>query len=342
MPADAMPEAPRIAPSLLLTWALLRNGLFGRAQASPLAPAFVKREITPLVFFDQACRGILDTLDIDPTLHKFLLRYVEGGVFQARRGVDAQTKARIAKLLNLDPSRDMFGFSEDYKATFTGAVPNLYYIADSWTSFDRLAPVLDARWADYQSTQLKSVPDLALYEQAASLRDKVILTESRLHLAKPPADPTLSVDLLNILGLALANPKVKAVLARADLPIGKRIDEQANPALGVSYMGSRITIDGKQTLAVTEITFYAQGRQSYIRGIGTDVQFEGYPHDLPNGVRLGDAKGTVIEKLGKPLHTSEKNLSWELDNGRGIYFHFESDALIQTQWYFKERDQGTS
>jgi len=41
----------------------------------------------------------------------------------------------------------------DYEAAVGGDVPELYYVEDSWATFDRLEPVLDQRLAEWRASR---------------------------------------------------------------------------------------------------------------------------------------------------------------------------------------------
>jgi hypothetical protein len=51
-----------------------------------------------------------------------------------------------------------------------------------------------------------------------------------------------------------------------------------------------------KVLAVTGVDFYAKGQTSYVRGIGAEVEFGGYPAALSHGVALGEARASVGKK----------------------------------------------
>ena len=45
-------------------------------------------------------------------------------------------------------------YLEDYAATLGGSLPTLYHVEDSWANYDRLAPVIDQRFARWQNGEV--------------------------------------------------------------------------------------------------------------------------------------------------------------------------------------------
>jgi len=140
----------------------------------------------------------------------------------------------------------------------------------------------------------------------------------RERLASVAVDATLTADLIALVDRALSDKVVQAVLARAGLPIGKRIDEQANPKLGVSYMGTKLGVGGKRVMGVDSVCFCANKQKSHLRGIGAEVQFVGHAGVLPSGVAFGDLRAAVVKKLGKPAESGEASDLWYPKQGRRV------------------------
>jgi hypothetical protein len=326
-PVDAPPDAELVGMALLVAWAATRFGLPAKHAGSALGKQLVAREITPRGFLVGACDRRLTSLDVDPKLADFLYEYEHHLVDDEGARDDADTE--IAKLLGFDdPSRR--NFDDDFRASFTGVVENPFHIPDSWAAVDRLAPVLDARLADYQATGFTKAPDLALYKKAAKLRDAVSVTPDRAAAAAAPtADAKLADELVALIGRSLKDAAVKAVITRAGMPIGKKIDQQANPALGVAYMGTNFEIDGKKQLGVDAVWFFAAKQKSYIRGIGAEVEFAGYPGPLPRGLALGEARAAVTRKLGAPTRSSDDGDYWEPSPSLRLSCTFEGDKLVR-------------
>jgi hypothetical protein len=167
----------------------------------------------------------------------------------------------------------------------------------------------------------------------------VKVAADKIELAAPTADASLTDDLLACIGKSLKDKQVREVLTRAGMPIGKVIDQQANPALGVSYMGSKIKIGSKSELAVTGLWFYAAGQESYIRGIGAKIKFKGYPNPLPKGVAIGDARKVVAKKLGKPKKTYEDHDYWAWGKGLKLTCSFKRDKLVEFHVFIPYDDE---
>lgn len=327
-PADAPPDAELVGMALLAAWALHRHGVPAKHAASPLAKQLVTRAIAPRAFLVGACDKTLTSLDVDPKLGDFLYGYTHRLFLDDDEGARSAVDKKITKLLNLH-REDERAYSDDFLGTFEKAVDNPFHVPDGWDAFDRIAPVLDARWADFQATKFAKPPDLALYENAAKLRDKRSVTPARAELAKATVDDKLADDLVALIGRSLKDAQVKAVLGRAAMPVGKKIDQQANPALGVAYMGTKFEIDGKHQLGVDAIYFFAAKQKSYIRGIGAEVEFRGYPGPLPFSLVLGDSRTAVAKKLGKPTKTYEDNDYWQPSPNRRVTGRFTRDKLVE-------------
>ncbi len=324
-PPDAPPDAELVGMALLVAWAADRFGLPAKHASTELGKQLVARQITPRAFLVKACGKTLSSLDFKPELGDFLYEYLHHIVDD--EGARAKADKQIAKLLHIDdPERR--AYTDDFVATFAGAVENPFYVPDSWEALDRLAPVIDARLADFKATGYAAPPDLEIYKKAATLRDKQKVTPARAQLAAATADDALADDLVALIGRSLKEPAVKAVITRAGMPVGKRIDQQANPALGVAYMGTNMQIDGKKQLGVDAVWFYAAKQKSYIRGIGAEVEFAGYPGKLPRGLALGDSRAAVAKKLGKPTNTYDDSDYWE-DKRLRLGCDFSKGKLVE-------------
>lgn len=149
----------------------------------------------------------------------------------------------------------------------------------------------------------------------------------------PPAvEAGLATELVELLGRPLSDDAVKAVLGRAGLPVGTKIDKQANPALGVSYLGTKFPIDGKATLGIDEVCFYAAKQTAYIRGLGAEVELAGYPGALPHGLVLGSSRAAVATQLGPPETASDDYDHWQLAKDRVIACEFARGKLVMVRF----------
>lgn len=327
-PVDAPPQAELLGMALLVAWAADRHGLPPKHAGSKAGTQLLAREISPRTFLVQACAKKLSTLDFVPELHEFLYEYMHH--VRDDEGARDKVNPKIAKLLGLeDPQRR--AYTDDFVATFAGVLDSAFHVPDSWAAVDRLAPVIDARLADFTATGFLKAPDVKLYEKAASARDKQKVTAERATttVTAAAADDTLADALVGLIGRSLKDPEVKAVITRAGMPIGKKIDQQANPALGVAYMGTNMQIDGKKQLGVDGVYFFAAKQKSYIRGIGAEVEFAGYPAKLPHGLAFGDARAAVAKKLGKPESTYEHNDFWTTREGYRLRCEFAKGKLVE-------------
>lgn len=333
-PVDGPDEAVLVAPALVLAWATTRIG--PSKKHAKAAEQLAKRTITPVQFYKSACNAELGTQDFDPKLHTFLHGYLHQ-TFTGTRAPNREATAKtIATLWGLEDDDERY-WDDDYKAAFRGVVKSLYYVPDSWAAVDRLGALMDARWADFEATGFKKAPDLALYKKAAKARDAIAITPTTKAAAVPTTDASLTKDLLALVGTPLKDPAIKPVFARAGLPIGKKIDEQANPALGIVYMGSNTKRDGKTVLIVEYVQFKRAGQKSYVRGLGKEVEFATYPHPLPGGFSIGASRADVINAYGEPaasdtydrwFPSKDKRILAKFEKGRLVTIHFG----LATEW----------
>jgi len=331
-PTDAPADAELVGMALLVAWAADRFGLPDKHAKTELGRQLAARAITPRAFLVKACDKTLTSLDVAGELGDFLYGYVHRTFLDDEGDRDAADKA-ITKLLRLKRS-DERAYTDDFLGTFSKVLESPFHVPDSWDAVDRIAPVLDARYADYKATRFAKAPKLALYDKAAAARDKVSIAPDRKAKGAASADAALAADLIAAIGKPLKDAAVKAVITRAGMPVGKRIDQQANPALGVSYMGSKI---GKE-LCVTGVWFYAAKQRSYVRGIGAEVQFDAYPGALPSALAFGDARAAVAKKLGKPKSSSDEHDFWSPRRGLKQSCCFAKGKLVEVHYFRPDDD----
>lgn len=331
-PADPPDKARLVAGAFLVAWGTLRVGPSPKHAGLAHTADLAAHKLTPRQFLQVACAETLTKSDFAPALWPFLSGYLQRGFLgdKPRRGAK-----RIQKLLGLEGA-DEIAFDDDYLGTFRKpVVPDPFLVPDCWEAFDRFAPILDARWADYQATEFKDEPPRGLYEKAVELRDAVNLSVTSPAPVPVAVDADLTDSLLRIVGLALTDRDVKEVLARAMLPIGKRIDEQAAPKLGISYLGSKFEVGGKRVLGVKDVRFYAEGVATFIRGLGMEVRFAGYTGGLPRGLRFGDSRAEVVKKLGRPVDPDRELDTWwwkQEKSTRVLTCRFERGKLREVGW----------
>jgi hypothetical protein len=330
-PADAPAHAASMGMALMVAWALTRFDLPKKHAQSEWGKKLLKRTVSPFSFLVAACEGTVTTLDVEKKLGNFLWGYTNRMLLESENTRRARAEKKIKALLGLRDETDRAFYSDDYVATFAGLFESPFYVPDSWDAVERMAPVLDARWADFESTAFKTAPDISLYEKAARARDAVVVVPNRVKLVAPQVDTQLAEDLISLIGKSLKDKAVQAVLARAGLPVGKRIDEQANPALGVAYMGSKFEISGLNQLGVSGVTFFASKQKSYIRGLGAEIEFVGFPGALPLGLSFGAPRKSILKKLGTPSRSDAEYDFYHTDAHR-IMCTFAKAKLVQV-WF---------
>jgi len=113
---------------MFLAWALL-NGLAGEIHLSEFPQMLEKletRAITPGQFLVEACDEKFTNEDLNEEGNLFAQDYYRG---------------------------DHARYLSDYEKALGKNVPTLYHVPDTWESFDRLAPVIAARFNKWQKRQ---------------------------------------------------------------------------------------------------------------------------------------------------------------------------------------------
>jgi hypothetical protein len=115
-PSDLPPDAGATHIGMFVAWAVL-NGLASSYHTVESAQELAQlraREITPGAWFISTCDGKFTDEDLSDEGNAFAVSYYNGSYFG------------------------------DYSDTFPD-VSSLYYVEDSWVSFDAIAPVLTER-----------------------------------------------------------------------------------------------------------------------------------------------------------------------------------------------------
>jgi hypothetical protein len=77
-------------------------------------------------------------------------------------------------------------YIDDYESVLGGDLPTLYHVEDSWTNYDKLAPVIDQRFSRWQ--QGEAPPVNAMQSQLKQLEEEYLDTILTV-AGKLPADP---------------------------------------------------------------------------------------------------------------------------------------------------------
>ncbi len=330
-PTDARPDAGLVGMALLVAWSADRFGLPKKHASGELAKQFAKRALAPTAFLVAACDKKLNTNDVAPDLENFLFGYTHRMWMSADEGAREKIDAKIHALLRLsaaDKKEDERAYADDFLGTFSD-LESPFYVPDSWQAVDRIAPVLDARWADFENTGFAKAPRLELYEKAAKLRDAVEIKPERVKLVAGTADDELAKDLVSCMGQPLTDKGVRAILGRAGLEVSKRVEPHANATLGVSYMAVNTKLDGRTKLVVDTVRFYGPKRRAYIRG--ADLEFLAYPGKLPNKLAFGMPRAAVAKLLGKPK-SYEENDHFTMSETLRIMCTFAGNQLVEAYY----------
>lgn len=132
-PPDLPPEAGATHIAMFLSWAVL-NGLAGEYHIIDSADDLARlqrREVTPAAWFIRACDEKFTDEDLNEEGNSFALSYYGNG-------------------------EGLLGAEDSYLADYCDAFPaaeQLYKVADSWDSFDALAPKIASRLGAWRSRQ---------------------------------------------------------------------------------------------------------------------------------------------------------------------------------------------
>jgi hypothetical protein len=325
MPSEGKPaHADQLATGMLLAWAADRVGLAPHLATTAKAKALANREITGRDFLVSELGGVLLSEDLDPRVEDFLY-------FYTHRLFDVPDEARRAK--------DEIAYTDDYLATFKKVIRNPYLVPDTWEAFDRLAPILDARWADYQQTRFQAPAPKGLYEAANKKREAQTIKVDMTPTAKATVAGGTTEKLMAIVGRSTSEPEVKAVLTALGLPVGTTIDQQALPKLGVSYMAVRLPKSRmpaglpQKAVVIIDVRFNAKGNKEYVRGTGSDVIYAQYPGPLPQGLTFGDDRAAVQKRIGKPTRSSEEIDHWNIgERELTVWYTKKGNAVKEVVW----------
>jgi hypothetical protein len=84
---------------------------------------------------------------------------------------------------------DHGGYLRDYEAVLGVGLPSLYHVADTWQNYDRLAKVIDRRYAAWQAAGRPPV-----WRPRLTLGERLSLTWRRLSTRKQLPGPDLPID----------------------------------------------------------------------------------------------------------------------------------------------------
>jgi hypothetical protein len=130
-PSDLPPECGGTHIGIFLAWAIM-NGLEGalhREDSQGELRLVRERRMTGRDFLFRACDGKFWDEDLNEEGNAFAQQYYsrEGGGYGP--------------------------YLQDYEATIAKGLPSTYHVADSWEVYDRIAEVIDRRYAQWRSSR---------------------------------------------------------------------------------------------------------------------------------------------------------------------------------------------
>jgi len=127
-PADLPPENGGTHIGMFLAWAILHGleGDFHRAESQADLDAVRSRQLTGRDFLFRACDGKFWDEDLSDEGNAFARWYYA-------------------------PGGGGYGpYLEDYQQVLAAGLPTEYHVENSWENFDKLAPVIDRRFREWQ------------------------------------------------------------------------------------------------------------------------------------------------------------------------------------------------
>lgn len=130
-PPDLPPECGGTHIGIFLAWAILNDleGDLHREDSHEELRLVRERRITGRDFLFRACDGKFWDEDLNDEGNAFAGWYYsgEGGGYGP--------------------------YLADYESTLAGGLPSLYHVEDRWEIYDRIAPVIDRRYADWKASR---------------------------------------------------------------------------------------------------------------------------------------------------------------------------------------------
>jgi hypothetical protein len=126
-PEGLPPENGGTHIGMFLAWAILRGleGEFHREESAESLAAVRARQMSGREFLFQECDEKFWEEDLSEEGNAFAHAYY-------------------------DSRDDSWSYVNDYAEVLASRLPTLYHVEDSWENFDRLAPVLDERFAEWK------------------------------------------------------------------------------------------------------------------------------------------------------------------------------------------------
>lgn len=127
-PADLPSECGGTHIGMFLAWAILNSleGELHQEDSSDYLAAVRERRMTGRQFLFKACDGKFWDDDLNDLGNQFARYYYA-------------------------PESGGYGpYIEDYETTLAQGLPSLYHVADTWENYDKLAPVMDRRFAEWK------------------------------------------------------------------------------------------------------------------------------------------------------------------------------------------------
>jgi hypothetical protein len=108
--------------------------------------------------------------------------------------LDEKFFAGLLTKVGKDFTRDYYdAYIGDYAAALADELPTVYHVEDSWENYDRIAPVIDNRYARWQQGEIPPPsPHQAALKEAEDQCYEAILAAAR----KLPSDPAGAVAIL--------------------------------------------------------------------------------------------------------------------------------------------------
>jgi hypothetical protein len=308
-------EQTDLPMGMLMAWAIQRDLVGERHQNEhpDRLAAVHNRQMTGREFL-YACAYANEvwSWDFSPRLHRFVHTYVHC--------LCHRNSAKFGRADRCGPEDDFIGVFGSHFAN--GGLD----AADDWANFDRFARVLDARYRDWEITDLSTEISS---EQAAQIApiysalaaDLTALSAPIAHAATKPGRAPMPANstamLMNVLGRRTEDPLLQQVAEACAFNVPKATSytkvEMPDAGLVLSFNREDSISDehkaaldetdikrlkSRKILNLVELEFIAAGTTIISRDAGNYVICGGYADKLPFALAFGDTLTDLDERLG--------------------------------------------
>ena len=118
---------------MFLAWIILHGleNAFHQQHSAELLARVRRREITGRQFFEATCQGKFSERELSPEGNAFAESYYSDS--SGQRGL----------------------YFDDYKKVLAARLPGFWHVADTWSNYEQLAPIIDRRYEAWKNPPRK-------------------------------------------------------------------------------------------------------------------------------------------------------------------------------------------